>query len=246
MRPWFRTTVQVLLAGFGLLLGLVVLVGDDVTSDERLGMLLIAGLAIAGSALWRMASRNSAEPDLVDGTVLLGDGRQAEGQRVTMPRSKRFALGAGSVLFAMVSGWMAVTAADEIVLQVIGWGGVLLFTFAGAAHLRRAREEQWLGFSPAGVTLRATGGHFTVPWDAVHTVGVHEMSHRGVTSRYVAIDFDVEDAVGQVSRTVRVGSRAKLGMPALLLPSAMFDLSVDDVVDVAHRWQQEPVWPDSP
>lgn len=246
MRSWFRTAVQVLLAGFGLLLGLVGIVGGDVTSGERLGMLLVAGLAIAGAALWRVTSRNSAEPDLVAGTVLLGDGRQAEGQRATMPRSKRFALGAGSLLFAMVCGWMAVTAADEVVLRVIGWGGVLLFTVAGAAHLRRARQEQWLGFSPAGVTLCATGGHFTVPWDAVHTIGVHEMSHRGVTSRYVAIDFDPEDAVGQVSRTVRVGSRANLGMPVLLLPSAMFDLSVDDVVDVAHRWQQDPVWPHGP
>ena len=247
MHPRFRTAVQLLLAGFGVLLLLVGAVpSEDLADGDRPFVLLVGGGVLVAALLWRLVSRNSAEPDVLDGPVPLGDGRRVPGQKVTMPRSKRVALGTGGMMFAAVSGWMAVSPDAGTVTMLVGWAGVAMFGVAGAVHLRNARHQQWLGFSDVGLTLCATGGHFTVPWDEVRAIGVHEMSHRGAKSRYVAIDFDVDAAVGRVSRTVRAGSKADLGMPTLLLPSAMFDMALEDIVGMAGRWQHEPTWPDSP
>ena len=233
MRPWLRAGLQVVLAVGGLgTVALAIAPGTDVGRADRPFVVGVGLLVLLATVLWRAVSRDSGEPDLVDGQVPLGDGRTAVGQLVTMPRSKRVAIGVGGLLFAAAGAWMALDPAAAWPVRLLGAVGVAMGVVGGAVHLRRSVERLWLGFSPAGITLCAVGGHFTVPWDAVALVTMTTDHRSG--ARSLAIDCDLDRAVGSVARTVLVGSR--FGSPTLLFPGSLFDLAVGDVIGVARRW----------
>lgn len=231
------------LATGGVVFGLVGLAMRASGESDGTFVALGGAVAVAAAALWRMATRNSREADVVHGPVQLGDGRQEPGRLVTMPRSKRVALAAGALLMGLVFVVMSPAMLDDGDQGgwLLGALGAFIIVAGGPALVLMAVHRAFLAVSGTGVTIRFRASHYTVPWEAVDGAGIFEFTtyHRGIkhVHHQLGIAADLDLAVGTLRSHSRWAARRGLDAHgwAVTFPQTVFDLHIEDVAALVNE-----------